>query len=291
MDIKAGTARSDGSLEPMLDRIFPMDCLEGMASLESGCVDVIVTSPPYNIGKEYGSYNDSRPREEYLHWMGTVFAEGARVLKDEGSFFLNVGGKPSDPWIPLDLASEAREHLVLQNVIHWVKSIAIPKDVVGKATGLASDLAVGHYKPVNSDRFLSGCHEYIFHLTPRGTTRLDKLAIGVSYQDKSNIRRWKSVEGDLRDRGNTWFIPYETIQTSRPHPTMFPGQLPEMCIALHGASAGTVVLDPFMGAGSTAVACVRLGVRFIGFEVDPRYVSLATERVREAIRERDGRRA
>ncbi len=248
MGIKAGKAYRH-TLEPMLDRVVPVDCLEGMLALENGCLDVIVTSPPYNIGKEYGSYNDSRPREEYLEWMGTVFSECARLLKDDGSFFLNVGGKPSDPWIPLDLAWKARRHLRLQNVILWVKSIAIPKDVVGRAAGLTSDLAVGHYKPVNSERYLSNCHEYIFHFTRHGSSPLDKLAIGVAYQDKSNIRRWKSVEGDARDRGTTWFIPYETIQTSRPHPTMFPEKLPEMCISLHGVTGDTVVMDPFMGTG------------------------------------------
>lgn len=289
MDIRAHRpgARDDGGLP--LDTVVNTDCIEGMSALPDGCVDVIVTSPPYNIGKEYKAYNDNRPRREFLAWLGAVFSECRRVLADDGSFFLNVGGKPSDPWIPLDIAGEAREHFHLQNVIHWVKSIAIPRDSVGKACGIEQDLAVGHYKPVNSDRYLSSCQEYIFHLTRRGSTPIDKLAVGVEYQDKSNIRRWASGAGGLRDRGNTWFIPYETIQSGRPHPTVYPDKLPEMCIRLHGVDGTKLVLDPFMGTGSTGVAAVRLGVRFIGYEIDTEYVEIAQERIAatEALR-RDG---
>jgi site-specific DNA-methyltransferase (adenine-specific) len=273
--------RNDGEIP--LDTVVNVDCIEGMAALPDKSVDVIITSPPYNIGKEYKAYNDNRPRREFLAWLGSVFVECQRVLAEDGSFFLNVGGKPSDPWIPLDIAMEAREHFHLQNVIHWVKSIAIPCDSVGKACGIEQDLAVGHYKPVNSDRFLSSCQEYIFHLTRKGNTPIDKLAVGVEYQDKSNIKRWASGAEGLRDRGNTWFIPYETIQTRRPHPTVFPDKLPEMCIRLHGVDETTVVMDPFMGTGSTAVAAVRTGVRFLGFEIDTEYVEIAEERIVEAV--------
>jgi len=283
MDIRAHRpgAREDGEIP--LDMVVNTDCIQGMAALPDGCVDVIITSPPYNIGKDYKAYNDNRPRREFLIWLGLVFSECRRVLADGGSFFLNVGGKPSDPWIPLEIAAEAREHFHLQNVIHWVKSIAIPCDSVGKACGIDQDLAVGHYKPVNSDRYLSSCQEYIFHLTNKGTTHIDKLAVGVEYQDKSNIRRWASGAGGLRDRGNTWFIPYETIQSSRPHPTVFPDRLPEMCIKLHGMDETTVVMDPFMGTGSTAVASVNMGVRFLGFEIDSEYVEIAEERIAQAV--------
>ena len=74
----------------------------------------------------------------------------------------------------------------------------------------------GHFKPINSPRFLNDCHEYIFHFTPRGRTIIDRLALGVPYADKSNIARWSHTRGrDRRCRGNTWFIPYETIHASR----------------------------------------------------------------------------
>jgi site-specific DNA-methyltransferase (adenine-specific) len=209
--------------------------------------------------------------------MGEVAREGKRVLSVHGSFFLNVGGSPRDPWIPLDVAQRFRDHLVLQNVIHWIKSIAIPRADAGCYGVLTDDLACGHYQPVNSPRFLSGCHEYIFHFTHDGTVPLRKLAVGVKYQDKSNIGRWQAATQDLRDRGNAWFIPYRTIRCARPHPTTFPERLPEMCIRLHGYTPATLVLDPFMGVGNTALACRILGVHYIGFETDEGYIACARE--------------
>ena len=263
------SSRKVGELER--NKIYVMDCLEGMKLMEKESVDVIVTSPPYNIGKPYNSYNDRRPREKYLDWMEEVAIACRRVMKDDASLFLNVGGTLTDPWIPFDIIQRFRKHFVLQNVIVWVKCIAISKEGV----------AVGHYRPVNSKRFHHNCFEYIFHFTKHGNVELDKLAIGVPYQDKRNIDRWKSVKGDLRDRGNVWFIPYETIQESRPHPAVFPVKLAEMCIKDHGLHKVDLVLDPFMGIGSTAVACVRLGVDFIGFEIDPSYVEIAEKRIYE----------
>jgi site-specific DNA-methyltransferase (adenine-specific) len=260
-----------------VNTIHRLDCLEGFKRLDPETVDVIVTSPPYNIGKKYHTYNDVRPRKDYLDWMEEIAQASKAVLKNDGSFFLNVGGKPSDLWIAYDIAQRFRNHYVLQNTIHWVKSIAIPKQDVGKYKTITDDIAVGHYQPVNSKRFLSNCHEYIFHFTKTGNVEIDQLGIGVKYQDKTNIGRWKSATRDLRGRGNTWFIPYETIQNARAHPTVFPVKLPEMCIRLHGIGKKMLVLDPFMGTGSTAFACQKLGVDFIGFEIDKTYIALANK--------------
>lgn len=270
------------SSELAINTIHTMDCMEGMQCLPMCSIDVIVTSPPYNIGKDYRSYNDRRPREDYLDWIEEVAVAAARILKDNGSFFLNIGGKPRDPWIPFDVAQRFRQHLTLQNVIHWVKSIAIAKEDVGGYEKITDDIAVGHYQPVNSTRYLSQCHEHVFQFTKKGDVVLDKLGIGVPYQDKSNISRWKGVKQDLRDRGNTWFVPYQTIRSSRPHPATFPVKLPEMCIRLHDPSPGALVLDPFMGIGNTALAAITLGIDYIGFEIDPAYKETAEIRIAEA---------
>lgn len=263
------------------DQIYRMDCLEGMKQMQEGTVDVIVTSPPYNIGKPYATHDDTMPYNEYLAWMHRIAHESRQILRDDGSFFLNIGGKPREPWVPYDVMQEFREDYILQNVIHWVKSISIAKEDAGNYDAICDDISVGHYQPVNSDRYLSQCHEHIFHFTPKGTTKLDKLAIGVKYQDKTNIGRWKQATQDLRDRGNVWFIPYKTIRTSRPHPTSFPEKLPEMCIRLHGQTPEMIVCDPFMGIGNTALACLSLGVHYIGFDIDHEYCDCAEERIRK----------
>ena len=263
--------------------LFAEDALVGVPGrLRRGTVSVVVTSPPYNLGIAYSRYHDARPRAEYLDWVCRVGKTVRDVLAHDGSFFLNVGSPPKDPWLAWDVAREVRESLVLQNVIHWVKSIAIERADVGRASGLERDLAVGHYQPVPSRRFLHGAHEYLFHFTHRGDLPLDRLGVGVPYQDKSNVTRWRGGRADIRCRGNTWFLPYPTIRVGhrdRPHPASYPVELPERCIRLHGTSRVRLVLDPFLGIGASAVAALRLGLPFVGFDVDPAYLATARERL------------
>ena len=248
---------------------------------------MVVTSPPYNLGVRYSAYQDDRPREEYLRWIGQVRDAVREVLSDRGSFFLNVGGPPSDPWLPWDVAREVAEGFVLQNVLHWVKSIAIDRALAGRDAQLSSDLALGHYKPVHSVRYVHGAQEYVFHFSRRGDVPLDRLAIGVPYGDKSNVTRWRGTRSaDRRCRGNTWFLPYPTIRfraRDRPHPATFPPELPEWCVRLHGLSRARLVVDPFVGIGSSAVAAARLDVSFVGFDLDPAYLRVARDRVRHEV--------
>jgi site-specific DNA-methyltransferase (adenine-specific) len=233
------------------------------------------------------------PRLAYLEWTGTWIAQVSRALQANGSLFLNVGAKPTHPWTAIDVAQTARAHLHLQNTIHWIKSIAIEKDAAGARSGLTDDLAVGHYKPINSQRFLHDCHEFVFHFTPGGNTKLDRRAVGVRYQDSSNVARWQTATSGVRCRGNTWFIPYDTIQSrdqDRPHPATFPPKLPEMCLRLHGLDRAKIVADPFLGLGATAVACAELGLSFVGSEMDEDYLQVAINRTKEAIKTRKSNR-
>jgi site-specific DNA-methyltransferase (adenine-specific) len=265
-------------------RFYLGDCIEVFNQLPAQSVDVIVTSPPYNLGIRYNRYQDSLTPAEYLQWTDAWVAAAARVLRANGSLFLNVGARPSDPWTALDVAQAVRSRLRLQNIIHWIKSIAIDRDAAGASAGLSRDLAVGHYKPINSDRYLNDCHEFIFHFTPQGATTVDRLALGVPYQDQSNIGRWRAAADGVRCRGNTWFIPYQTIQRrdrDRPHPATFPARLPEQCLKLHGLSRIQTAMDPFLGLGSTAVACAGFGIDFIGSDIDETYLKEAVQRTGE----------
>jgi site-specific DNA-methyltransferase (adenine-specific) len=244
-----------------------------MARLPGASIDLVVTSPPYNIGVRYGKYSDRQDRQSYLRWCAEWAAQLRRALKPSGSFFLNVGSAPSNPMLPHEIVLQLRDFFVLQNTIHWIKSIAI------------GDRTFGHFKPISSKRFPNDCHEYIFHFTIDGKIDIDRLALGVPYQDKSNIARWSHTRGsDLRCRGNTWFIPYETIQSrekERPHPATFPVRLAEWCIKLQGVSRVRTILDPFLGIGNSAVAAKNCGVKkFIGFEIDSTYLAEAKRRLR-----------
>jgi len=244
-----------------------------MRQVDSQSVDIVITSPPYNLGKEYTAYDDNKSHSEYLEWCKSWGFEIRRVLKSDGSFFLNFGDASENPYFAFEVALSMKEFFVLQNTIHWIKSISIER--TGETT------SYGHFKPINSSRYLNDCHEFVFHFTPTGQTKLDRVAIGVPYQDKSNIKRWSHTKGkDKRCRGNTWFIPYKTIHQrakQRPHPATFPTELAVKCIRLHGRKNATV-LDPFLGIGHSAFAakeCGGLVSQFIGFDIDEEYLKLA----------------
>src|SRR3990167_259660 len=199
--------------------IYYEDCVLGMRQrLQDNSIFVIVTSSPYNIGTKYNNYDDNGSRDDYLRWCQSWLLECYRVLEDTGSMFLNMGGKPSSPLGPFQVLQEALNvGFCLQNTFHWIKSIAI------------NDITYGHYKPVNSPRYVNDCHEYIFHFTKTRDTWINREAIGVPYVDKSNIARWDGE--DVHCRGNCWFIPYSTIQKHRAHPAVFPEQLVRNCLS------------------------------------------------------------
>ena len=279
------------------------DCIEGMSRLTNESVDLIVTSPPYNLGIGYRQYADRQDRQSYLKWCAKWAAQIRRILRSNGSFFLNVGSAPSNPMLPHQIVIELTSvsgGFLLQNTIHWIKSITIdtkqndphliplPRQreayAKRKVRVEPTGQTLGHFKPINSNRFLNDCHEYIFHFTKSGRVEIDRLALGVPYQDKSNIARWSHTRGnDLRCRGNTWLIPYETIQSrakERPHPATFPVQLAEWCIKLHGVSRIETMLDPFLGIGNSAVAAQRCGIKkLIGFEIDKAYLTETKRRL------------
>lgn len=257
-------------------RLLVEDCVRGMAGMPEKSVDVVVTSPPYNLGIRYGKYRDKLSGEEYLEWSKTWARAVRRVLKSGGSFFLNLGASPSNPLIPYELAiafSGKDVGFVLQNTFHWIKSISLE-------TRDGRQISAGHFKPINSRRYVNDCHEYIFHFTPAGSTPLNRLGLGVPYSDKSNVGRWAHTDGlDLRCRGNNWFIPYATIfrrDKQRPHPATFPVELAANCLKIHGCKPSSTVLDPFVGIGHSALAAKKFGIKsFTGFDIDPAYVKAA----------------
>jgi site-specific DNA-methyltransferase (adenine-specific) len=149
----------------------------------------------------------------------------------------------------------------------WVKNISINEN-----------LSYGHYKPINSDRYLNDCWEFIFHFTLNGDTQIDRKAVGVGYTDKSNLKRWKTAT-NKRCRGNVIYIPYKTVQSKKKHPAAFPPALPEHCIKLHGLKNGLVIVDPFTGESNTGIACKNLAkefdIKFLGYDIDSEYCRMS----------------
>jgi site-specific DNA-methyltransferase (adenine-specific) len=298
-----------------LNTIHLQDCVEGMLSLPAKSIDIITTSPPYNLGIDYGTYEDNKPRQEYLDWLDNVFIAVKHCLKDEGHFWLNVGYSNLDPWIGMDVAQVARKHFVLQNNFNWVKSISI------------RTVTSGHFKPINSDRFANPTWEHLFHFTKTGNVICDRLSIGVPYMCDDNIDKSSRVRGrlakkygfdniidfnnnatedvkedfekeleeklenkpklDKRCRGNSWFIPYDTIANREKHrgshPATFPIDLIRNCIKFSGVKEG-VLVDPFMGSGTSAMAALKQGLDYIGYDIDKEYRQFALDRIEDYLK-------
>lgn len=296
--------------------IYKEDCVTGMLSLPSKIADICVTSPPYNLDIKYNMYNDKKTEQEYLKWIEEVCLGIKHVLKDDGHFWLNVGYSNINPWVGMDIAQIVRKHFTLQNNFIWVKSISI------------DNTTHGHFKPINSDRFSNPTWEHLFHFTKNGNEKCDKLSIGVPYMYNCNIDKTSRTKGrlvkklgyknqidfnkratqedilylenelskkvenmknnDTRCRGNSWYVPYESISNREKdrgsHPATYPTKLVENCIDFSGKKNG-ILIDPFMGSGTSAIAAINKNLNYIGFDIDEEYIKFANNRINEILQQ------
>jgi site-specific DNA-methyltransferase (adenine-specific) len=255
--------------------IHNQDCIQGMMFLPAKSIDIVVTSPPYNLGIDYATYKDNKPRHDYLTWLDSVFKAVNHCLKDNGHFWLNVGYSNVDPWVAMDVAQVARNTFVLQNSIMWVKSIFVN----GKTSG--------HFKPINSKRFVTPTWEHFFHFTKTGLVEINRLAVGVPYEwYEGNLRNGNTAQTkpNIRCKGNTWFVPYDTISNKAKHrgnhPATFPVALVNEAIKISNIQTG-ILLDPFIGSGTSAVAAIKNKLNYIGFDIDQNYINFAEDRIKE----------
>ena len=256
------------------------DVLTHLKTLPDKAFKCIVTSPPYNLNMNYGEkVDDRKPVDVYLAWIRDVFVECKRVMTDDGSLFINVGYSSTQPWIAMDVANALRNDFVLQNQFTWVKNISI------------GETSHGHFKPINSKRFVNVTNESVFHFTKKGDVELHRLAIGVPFMHKSNLHsrseaKKHEVRPDCRCRGNTWYVPYESITSNKKerggHPATYPTQLAEYCMKLcFGENREGRVLDPFVGTGTTLAAAKKLGLGGTGIDINPEFLSFARERLQQ----------
>ena len=267
------------------------DCIEKLKELDDKSIDLIVTSPPYNIGIKYSKYEDKKPREQYLEWIYDIFSELKRVLKDDGNIFLNMGYTNKDPWISMEVALKLKDLFVMQNKITWVKSISIGED---------KDDTHGHFKPINSDRYINVTNEDIYHFTKSDKVKINREAVGVPYKWKCNLIDRKTklprinkktglpVE-DKRCKGNSWFVPYDTINSKKEkgyHPATFPEGLVEHCIKISDVKEG-VILDPFIGSGTTVRMAKKMTDKYeeynlsgIGIDIDEKYINYCNDSIK-----------
>ena len=241
--------------EDVLDRII-CSSSESMHHLPDSCVHLMVTSPPYNARKEY---DEDLTLEEYLSLLRAVFRETYRVLVPGGRACINLANLGRRPYIPLSAYVThlmLEEGFLMRGEIIWDKGSS-----AGASTAWGSWLSA-------SNPVLRDVHEYI-------------LIFSKGFYKRDGEGRDSTVTRDqfLEYTRSIWSFPAESASRVG-HPAPFPVELPYRLIQLL-TFAGEVILDPFMGSGSTAIAAIESQRRYVGYEVDRDYLRLAEKRIQE----------
>ncbi len=242
-----------------LDKVILGDARKVLKKLPNNCIHLMVTSPPYNVGKEY---DEDLTLGEYLDFIGEVMREVYRVLVWGGRICFNVANLGRKPYIPLHAYLIQRFEeigFLFRGEIIWDKGDAVS----GSSTAWGSWCSASN--PILRDQ-----HEYIIVMS------------------KGDFKREKGCKEDTITREefleftrSVWRFPPESA-TKVGHPAPFPEELPYRCIQLY-TFKGDVVLDPFVGSGTTCIAALRSGRHFVGIDVEEEYVKIAEKRIREVL--------
>ena len=243
------------------NEIIHGDCLEVLPKIPTDSIDCIVTSPPYWKGFEYEAYFNSY--KQYLDWSSKWLKECKRVLKKDGTFYLNVINDSEITIRAFEIMEIATRDLMykLHDTIIWYRY---------------------NQQPANTTRQLTNQCEYIFML--RHSSAGIKLDKKLTYEKNPHIFKTKNV-------GNVWEIPFNSGKKKKTNfgkketkskwgHSGFPLEIPESCVLL-STKEGDTVLDPFLGSGTTAVACKKHNRKFIGIEMMKEYCKISEDRLNE----------
>jgi site-specific DNA-methyltransferase (adenine-specific) len=245
--------------EEFLDKIILGDAREVLKRLPDNCVHLVVTSPPYNIGKEY---DEDLTLSEYLDFIEEVVREVYRVLVWGGRVCFNIANLGRRPYIPLHaylIQLFEETGFLFRGEVIWDKGDAVS----GASTAWGTWMSA--VNPTLRDQ-----HEYIIVLSK-----------GSFEREKRGKRDTITREEFLEFTKSVWRFPPESAKRVG-HPAPFPEELPYRCIQLY-TFEGDVVLDPFAGSGTTCAVAAKTGRHFIGIDIEEEYVRIAEKRVREVL--------
>jgi len=240
-----------------LDNFF-VKSSEKMEELPDNSIHLMVTSPPYNVGKEY---DKNLTLDEYRDFLKRVWTEVKRVLVPGGRACINIANLGRKPYIPLHsfiIKDMLDLGFLMRGEIIW-----------NKASSGSPSTAWGSWLSAKNPT-LRDIHEYILVFSKNSFTRENKGR-------KSTISR----EEFLEFTKSVWTFPAESAKKVG-HPAPFPIELPYRLIQLY-TFEGEIVLDPFMGSGQTALAALKLNRHFVGYDINQEYVNLAKRRIKEFI--------
>jgi adenine-specific DNA-methyltransferase len=256
--------------------LYGMDCMEGMRRIPDDSIHLCVTSPPYNIGKEY---EEPRDLDEYVLWSEEWIRQVHRTVRHNGAFWLNLGyvakaGRARAIPLPYLLWERVPFFLIQEVVWHY-----------------GAGVATRHSFSPRNEKFLwyvKDEREYTFNLDA-----VRDPDVKYPHQKKNGKLKCNPLGKNPSD---VWSIPKVTSGTDRAseerteHPAQFPVAVIERIVKAC-SNAGEIVLDPFLGSGTTAEVALDLGRPVLGFEVSNRYLELATDRITTFLRRREGRLA
>jgi DNA modification methylase len=265
------------NVSPVVDEIITGDARK-MDAIPDASVALVVTSPPYFAGKDYeqemGAEGIPADYVEYLSLLRDVFAESVRVLEPGGRICVNVANLGRKPYRSLsaDVIGILQDDLglLLRGEVIWVK-----------AEGAAGSCAWGSYLSA-SNPVLRDVSERIviaskgrFNRAQSEKKKQRRKAAGLPWEDDVTTEQFAEYTLDV------WRFRPESAKRVG-HPAPFPVELPERCIRLFTYKEDLVV-DPFAGSGSTAVAAIKTGRHYVGYELDPAYAEAARQRVNVSV--------
>jgi len=241
--------------DEIIDALFCKSS-EVMSEIPDDCVALMITSPPYNVGKDY---DEDLSLAEYLDLLATVLAETARVLEPGGRVAVNVANLGRKPYLPLNhhVAGILQDlGLLLRGEVVWQK-----------AQGAGGSCAWGSWRSAKNPT-LRDVHEYVI-IASKGAYRRSRIG-------RDSISKEEFLEATT----SVWTIKPASAKRVG-HPAPFPVELPRRLIELYSFEED-LILDPFMGSGTTAVAAVEAGRHYVGYDSDASYLELARTRIASA---------
>ena len=244
-------------ISEFVNKIICGDCIKIMNTMPEKSVDLIFADPPYNIGLKYDNHKDNMPYEEYVNWTEKWIAAALRVLKENGSIYIAIG----DEYAAEVVMILKKKGLYMRNWIIW------------------------HYTfGQNQRKKFSRSHTHILYFTKHPTEFIFNA-------DNIRVRSVRQEIGDKRanPKGK---IPDDVWKISRVAGTFkervknFPCQMPLALlerVIKASSNVGDIVLDPFIGSGTTAVACKKLGRNYIGIDISPNYVKNVENRLKSML--------